>query len=195
MTDQKVKPKVNSAGMQELDRAQENLDQFNDSIKEMVNNRTEAGAREETEPQVAMSNREAQSVKENYLKPSRSIASREKFNEKYRKQYEFMKVYVPFIAEHKELIGASIEKWTKPFAGMPAEYWEVPTNVPVWGPRYLAEEIKKCCYHRLEMKNTTTSSNGVGTMYGQLAADTIIQRLDARPVNQQRSIFMGPDGT
>jgi hypothetical protein len=191
---EKVAPKVNSKGQQELEKTQEQLDQFTAQVKDLTANRNAMPQASETEPQVKMSNREMQAMNQIYLKPSRAHGSREKFNEKYRDQYEFMKVYVPFIAEHNELRGDVIEMWTKPFAGMPAEFWEVPTNKPVWGPRYLAEEIKKKSYHRLIMTNTATATNQVGVMYGQMAADTTIQRLDARPVNQSKSIFLTPDG-
>lgn len=78
---------------------------------------------------------------------------------------------------------------------MPAEFWRVPTNKPVWGPRYLAEQIKGCVYHRLTMKqNVITESSGYGQMYGALAVDTTVQRLDARPVTKRSSIFMGAGG-
>lgn len=193
MSDMKEKPRVNSKGAQELDKAQEQLDQFNTQVKEAVANSQPV---QESDPQVKISTREAQNSNARYLKPSRSIASKEPFNEKFRADYNFKKEYVQFIAEHSELIGASIEKWTKPFAGMPAEYWEVPTNVPVWGPRYLAEEIKeKCSYNRLSMdRDILTSSTGEGKFFGQLVVSNKIQRLDARPVSSKRSIFMGADG-
>jgi hypothetical protein len=84
-----------------------------------------------------------------------------------------------------------IEIWTRPYGGVPAEFWKVPVNKPIWGPRHLAEQIKRCSYHRLSMQNTTTNSDGVGQYYGSLAVDSTIQRLDARPVSTRKSIFMG----
>ena len=92
------------------------------------------------------------------------------------------------------MIGESIDIWTKPFAGVPAEEWIVPTNKPVWGPRYLAEQIRKCTYHRLVMQeHIATETMGMGTMYGRMAVDTVIQRLDANPVIKKKSIFMGKE--
>lgn len=196
MTDDK-KPKVNSAGAQELEKAKENIDQFEQSIKDLTMDRMNMAPKQETEPQTKLSTTQLRSIPDHYLKPKRSIGAREKFNEKYRTQYEYDKVYVAFIAEHSELRGEAIEIWTKPFAGMPAEEWAVPTNTPVWGPRYLAEQIKRKYYHRLIMKeDVRTGATGAGTFYGQMAADTTVQRLDARPVNATRkSVFMGADGT
>jgi hypothetical protein len=196
----KAKPKVNSKGAQDLEKAQEQFDKFDESVKEMTMDRMNLAPKQETEPQAKISNREALAVKEVYLKPIRVISCKDKFNEKYRDTYNYDKVYVPFIAEHAELRGEAIEIWTRPYAGMPAEEWKVPTNKPIWGPRYLAEQIKRKFYHRLKMDNHSPSNLGVdsgaaGQMYGAIAVDTTVQRLDARPVSQKRSIFMGVDGT
>jgi hypothetical protein len=90
-----------------------------------------------------------------------------------------------------------IETWTKRFAGVPAEFWKVPTGKPIWGPRYLAERIKGSSYHRLIMNDQDprcrmiTSEDSTGSMYGQMVADTVVQRLDAHPATKQKSIFMG----
>ena len=108
---------------------------------------------------------------------------------------EFAKEYVYFEAENKEVIGETLQFWTKPFAGIPAEEWKVPVNKPVWGPRYVAERIKGCSYHRLTMDETqSTGTDGRGQYYGQMAVDSVIQRLDARPASTRKSIFMGAGG-
>lgn len=194
MTEQKEglsKPKVSRSAQAELEQAEKQFDAFNENIKSLTMDRMNQAPKEETEPQHRLSQNQIANAKDIYLKPEKIVASRDKFNEKFRSDYEFMKEYVQFIAEHKELIGEALEVWTRPFGGMPAEFWKVPTNKPVWGPRYLAEQIKRKNYHRLVMQNTITSSDGYGSMYGQLAADTTIQRLDAHPVNKRKSLFMG----
>lgn len=193
MTQQRGRPKQLSTTEKELDKAKGQFDEFETSIKEMTMDRLNETPKEEVEPQTKLSQREIAKTKDRYLKPKTVISCREKFNEKYREDFNFKKEYVHFIAEHKELIGENIEIWTKPFAGVPAEEWAVPTNKPVWGPRYLAEQIKRKFYHRLVMKEENISSNSVGTMFGKMAADTTIQRLDAQPVNDRKSIFMGAD--
>lgn len=176
----------------ELDKAQEQFQAFDQSIKDMTLDRMNAAPKEESEPQTQISQRDRDKMKDIYLKPARSINSKEKFNENYRKEYEFDKEYVQFEAENKEIIGETIDLWTKPYAGMPAEYWNVPTNKPIWGPRYLAEQIKRCNYHRLTMQQTVSSgADYAGQYYGAMAVDTTVQRLDARPVSTKRSVFMG----
>lgn len=130
-------------------------------------------------------------TKEIYLKPDRFVHSPEKFNENYRKDYEFSMEYVKFIAENKEIIGETIEVWTKPYAGMPAQFWKVPVNKPIWGPRHLAEQLTKCRYHRLVMQDSITNADGFAQYYGAMAIDKTVQRLDAIPVSNNRSIFMG----
>lgn len=176
----------------ELQKAQDQFESFDNSIKDMTFDRMNATPKQETESQTQISQKDRDKMKDIYLKPARSISSKEKFNENYRKDYEHDKEYVQFEAENKEIIGETIDLWTKPYAGLPAEYWNVPTNKPVWGPRYLAEQIKRCNYHRFTMQQSVmTNSNSAGQFYGAMAVDTTIQRLDARPVSTRKSFFMG----
>lgn len=183
------RPKVNSASQKELDKVENQLNEFNDGVKALVEARSPATPSEETERQTKLSENDIRNAKDIYLKPNKAIPDGQKFNEKFRKDWEFQKEYVQFIAEHKELIGENIEMWTHPFGGVGAEFWLVPTNKPVWGPRYLAEQIQRKSYHRLIMENNTSERTGMGTFYGTLAADSKIQRLDAYPVHSRKSIF------
>ena len=186
MTEKKPKIQEN-----EMDKLEQQFNKFDASVKELTKDRMDMTPKSETEPQTKLSSSEIEKSKDIYLKPSRAIGSREKFNESYRDAYNFDKEYVHFIAENNEIKGETLEMWTKPYAGMPAEYWQVPTNKPVWGPRYLAEQIKRKSYHRLMMQDTVTGGDGMGKYYGQMAVDTSIQRLDARPISTKKSVFMG----
>jgi hypothetical protein len=190
MTENK-KPKVNSAAQQELDKVEKQFQEFDESVKSMTLDRMNMAPKEEVESQTKMARADIEKSKEVYLKPKRSIGCRDKFNERLRGKYEFDKEYVQFIAENKEIIGETIDIWTRPYGGMPAEWWEVPTNKPVWGPRYLAEQIKRKSYHRLVMQDRVVGSDGMGQYYGTMAVDTTVQRLDAHPVSKNKSIFMG----
>ena len=191
----------NSLAEKELDKAEKQFDKFDDEIKSMTKDRMDMTPKPDLEPQTKIATADLDKMQDIYLKPHKTISCRDKFNEDYRKDYEFAKEYVNFIAENKEIIGEDIDIWTRPFSGMPAEWWKVPVNTPVWGPRYLAEQIKRKFYHRLEMKETVSGDNvsgstGFGAMYGKMAVDTTIQRLDAHPVNASRkSVFMGADGS
>ncbi len=185
-------PKLaNSTAQQELDKCEKQFDAFDENVKSLTMDRMNASPKAEVEPQTKLSQAEIEKSKEIYLKPKRTISCREKFNENYREQYNFDKEYVNFIAENKEIIGESIDMWTKPYAGIPAEEWVVPVNKPIWAPRYVAEQIKSKIYHRLIMRDNTTSIDGLGQYYGQIAADTTIERLTAIPVNKRKSVFMG----
>lgn len=186
------KPKSkNSQTERDLDKAEAQFQAFDESVKQMTLDRMNEAKSLEQEPQTKLSSQDIEKSQDIYLKPARSIASKEKFNEKFREDYNFQKEYVRFIAENKEIIGETIEIWTKPFPGCPAEFWQVPTNKAIWGPRYLAEQITKCKYHRFIMRDSVVESNNVGKMYGQMAVDTVINRLDALPVSTRKSIFMG----
>jgi len=189
------KPQMSSSFAQnELDKAEAKFDEFNEEVKSMTLDRMNQTAVEEREPQTKISSRDAQRMKVVVLKPSRSLPSKERFNEKYRKEFEYASQHVLFTAENNEVIGEKIEKWTKEFPGQDCEFWEIPVNTLVEGPRYLAESIKKARYHRLVMQDRTTSSDGMGQYYGAMAVDKTIQRLDAHPVSSDRSIFMGTSG-
>lgn len=186
------KPSVNSESKKELDKVEKQFEQYDEEIRSLTLDRMNAAPKADVEPQTKISQLDMAKSQDIYLKPTRSIGSAEKFNEDFRNDYNFDKEYVQFVAENREIIGETIEMWTKPYAGMPAEFWKVPVNKPVWGPRYLAEQIKRCYYHRLVMQqNQSTGTDGMGTYYGSMVADTTLQRLDAMPVNQKRSVFIG----
>lgn len=191
---EKPKP-ASSLAEKELIKAEEQFKAFDNNIKELTLDRMNMAPKEDAEPIHKISQQEIDKSKDIYLKPAKSIGSREKFNEKFRGDYNYAKEYVRFIPEHKELVGDVIELWTKPYPGMPAEFWQVPSGKPVWGPRYLAERLHGCTYHRLVMQqNIGTGSDQMGQYYGAMAADTTVQRIDAIPVSTRKSIYMGASG-
>lgn len=138
-----------------------------------------------------LSQKQIAGAKEILLKPLSTQYFGEKFNEKFRSQWEYMKQPVRFIAEHMDLIGV-IEIWTKDFPGAPAEYWEVPCNKVCIGPRYLAENIKNRTYNVVECEeNKVVSEDGHGKFTGQLVRKKVRRRLDANPASTTKSVFMG----
>jgi len=185
-------PNVNSASEKELANVESQFEAFKENVESLTLDRMNQAPKQELEQQTKLTGREIDKKTDIYLKPHTSIGCQDKFNEAYRSEYNFQKEYVQFIAENKEIIGETIELWTRPFGGMPAEFWKVPVNKPVWGPRYLAEQIKRCYYHRLVMQQgTQAGSDHAGQYYGTMVADTTLQRLDALPVSSKRSVFMG----
>lgn len=187
----KPNPKT-SLAEKELDKVEAQFKEFDNQVKDLTLDRMNSAPKQDIEPQTKISQIDKDKAKATYLKPSRTIGSKEKFNEKFRSLYDFDKEYVHFTAENKEIIGETIDLWAKPYPGCPAEYWNIPTNKPIWAPRYIAERIKGCKYHRLTMQqNVGTGSDGMGQYYGALAVDTTIQRLDAVPESMRKSIFMG----
>jgi hypothetical protein len=193
----KARPKVNSASQKELDKAEQQFEKFDQEVKALtVDQMNMAPKEDKDEPRI--SQKQIEKKNDLYLKPKRTLFAVDKttgkaqvFNEKFRNDYNFLKEYVNFIFENRELSGETTTIWTRPFGGLPAEEWEVPTNKPIWGPRYLAEQIKRKFYHRLKMEDKPTSSDGSTQYYGVMAVDTTVQRLDAHPVSSRKSIFMG----
>lgn len=190
------KPKASSSlAEKELDKAEAQFNAQEEQIKSLTLDRmNEMAKKPDTDPNSQISQADLMKKNDVYLKPRRSIGSREKFNEKYREEYNFQSEYVNFEARNNEIVGEAIELWTKPFAGMPAQEWVVPCNKAVWGPRFLAEKLRKSSYHRLIMQEDgpAVGTGPKGEVYhGQMIADSVIQRLDALPVSNRRSVFMG----
>jgi hypothetical protein len=185
------KPKVNSESQKEIEKVEAQLKVYEDQIKDLTMDRMNAAPKQETEMQTKLAQKDIEKSKDIYLKPKRSVSCKEKFNEKFREKYEFAKEYVNFVAENKEIVGETIDMWTRPFPGMPAEWWEIPTNKAIWAPRYVAEQLKRKYYHRLKSEERPHASEGGMTFYGSMVVDTTIPRLDAHPVSNKKSVFMG----
>lgn len=175
----------------DMDLLAQKSDEFDESVKQMTLDNMNRAPKEEVEPQTKLSKKDLEKTSEIYLKPIRTISSKEKFNERLLEKYNFAKEYVRFICENREIVGEPIDLWTKPFPGMPAEEWKVPVNKPVWGPRYLAEQLRRKYYHRLVMEDRPTTSDGEVTYYGSMTATKTIPRITCEPVNESKSIFMG----
>jgi hypothetical protein len=185
-------PKVTSAGQKELDKVEKQFEAFDNQVKSLTLDRMNHAPKLEVEEQTKLSQKQISESKDVYIKPFKTIGCKDKFNEKFRSEWDFAKEYVYITAENNEVIGETLDFWTKPFAGIPAEEWKVPCNTPVWVPRYVAERIKGCSYHVLSMNESKIVGNGgEGTYYGQMVVDNIKQRLDAKPATKNRSIFMG----
>lgn len=189
---EKARPKVNSEGQQELKKVEQQFESFEKNIESLTMERMNQAPVLETEEQTKLSQKELNAKPDIYLKPINTIfAPGQKFNEKFREEYLYRKEYVCFIYEHEEIKGDVLEKWTRPYGGVPAEFWRVPANVPVWGPRYLAEEIAQMRYHRLKMVDRPTANDGVGQFTGELVVDTIIERAKARPFKKKTKVYLG----
>jgi len=191
-----VMPKAKkSKAEQELEKAKEQLDAFEENMKSLTLDAKSKAPVQELEPQTKLSQKEIDRSKDIYLKPKHTVASKEAFNERFRDEWTFQKEYVKFIAENKECIGEKVELWTKPFPGCHCEFWQVPANKPVWGPRYLAERIKGCVYSEMMMDESRgAAQDGAGTYMGQMVITKQKPRLTADPVSERRSVFIGASG-
>ncbi len=187
------KPKLsNSDSAKALELAEQQIKSYESQIKDLTMDRMNEAPMKDVEPQLKLSQSERSNSRDIYLKPEKTIGCADKFNEKFRKEYEFAKEQVNFECENQEIIGEAIEIWTRPYPGIPAQFWKVPVNVPVWGPRFLAEQISRKFYHRfITDESRPTEQNQAGLMTGAMIVDKKIPRLLARPVSSRKSIFMG----
>lgn len=179
-----VKERVETNLSPELEKVDLQFKAFDEQVKDLatesISNRITPT---ETEQQTKLSTKEVNKADGLYIKPTKSIGSREKFNENFRKDYEAAKEYVKVIAENLEIIGSAIEMWTKPFPGCQAEFWTIPVNKPIYVPRHVAEQISKCYYTRYVMdEGVGTGGDGYGKYYGAMAVAETKRRLDCRSV-------------
>ena len=180
-----VTPKINSDSARELAKAEDQFQAFEKNIGDLTLDRMNASPVPETEPQTKLSTKEVEKIDAPYIKPIRSINSREPFNEKYRDLHKKAWQYIKCIVENNEILGEAVEVWTKRFPGDPAHFWKVPVNKPVYLPRLLAEQLQQCRYHRMTMEASNgqvAGSDGMGTYIGSMVVDHTKQRIDCRPV-------------
>ena len=194
---------MSSAAEKEMDQVEKQFEEFDAQVKAMTMDSMKSAPKEEKDEQTKLSQKDIQKSEEIYLKPVKTLMAvdaktgqAQKFNEKFREDYNFAKEYVQFIAENNEIKGEVIDIWTRPYGGIPAEEWLVPVNKPIWGPRYLAEQIRRKSYHVISMSERSSPENFRGSeggtqFYGQPTIEKTVQRLDARPVATTRSVFMG----
>jgi len=177
-------PKVNSEGQKELAKTAEQFEAFDEKVKSMTLDRMNKAPLEDFEPQTKMSTREQNKADALYIKPIRSINSRERFDEKQRAAHTEAWRYVKCIVENYEIIGEPIEVWTKKFPGDSYHFWKVPVNKPIYIPKLLAEQLSQCRYHRLTMEpssNQVSNVDQMGTYVGTVVVDSVKQRIDCKP--------------
>lgn len=176
------KPKITSKGEQELKKAEDQLNKFESHVKSLTVDELSKSPLKESEPQTKLSNREVEKLDAPYIKPVRAIFSNEKFNEAFRKERDEGWKYVKCIVENNEIIGERIEKWTKHWPGEPAHFWQIPVNKPIYLPKFLAEELQGCCYHRLVMQSRSPDQIREGEPMEDLVAKETRHRIDCRSV-------------
>ncbi len=185
-------PKVNSEGHKELDKVEKQFDDFKEQVDSLTKDRMDLSRKADLEPIHKIANKDLDKNDAIILKPSKNIRSPEKFNEKFRKPYEEDCQRMDFTAEHRELIGETIEIWVKPYPGMNAEYWEIPTGKKVNAPRYIFDKLQRTGYHRLRMDETKkVGGDGNTQYYGQMVVDNYVPRMDAFVIPAKRNVYMG----
>lgn len=177
--------KLDAANQKELKKVEAQIEKSQESMKEVGKEILNTSPKNDVAPPEVSSKISSPEI---YLKPKRTIQSKDKFNEALRSKYEHDKELVRFIAENNEIRGEPIEIWTRPYGGLPAEMWSVPVNKAVWGPRYLAEQIKRKFYNRLIMEDKPISSESGMTYYGSMAVESTIHRLNAHPAKVAKQV-------
>jgi hypothetical protein len=84
-----------------------------------------------------------------YIEPKKRFKGVGKPSDKFAKQRERAWEYVKGVYENRIVSGEPIEFWYNGnFPGEPDCLWNIPCNVPVYVPRFIAEHLEKCqVYH------------------------------------------------
>lgn len=176
------KTHVSSRSEQQLEKAAEKFDKFSEDVKSLSTDADRKSIPEkESEPQTKLSKNEAKTLDAPTIKPNRAIFSKEKFDEKYRKDQEERSKYVKCIVENNEIVGESVQFWKKEWPGTPAQEWIVPVNKPVYIPRYIAEHLARRTYVRYVMQENQNVREGDIT-HSMVAKETR-HRIDCRSVD------------
>lgn len=190
---EKNRPRVNSEGQRELEKVETQLIRTVEETKKI----DPLSAREklkhiEHDEQTKLSTKQLQ---DNVivLKPTKYLmAVGQKFNEDFRDDYNYAKQYVQFVYEHQEEKGSTLEMWTKPFPGVPAELWLIPANKPISAPRYVKEQIERMNYiTRKYVEKAEIGSDFMGTYHGVLEAETVQDRAITRDIPKTKRVFIG----
>jgi hypothetical protein len=191
-----VRPKLDAEGQKELDKVEDQINSM--EVKTPDYDQRLSAPKHESEPQTKIAQADLAKEPQLYLKPRRTIGpgvnpktgEREKFNEKFRDAYNFAKEYVEFIAENEEIKGETINLWIKKFPGTNTEEWMIPTNKPIWAPRYIKQRLEECGYTVFVSTQSKMSQDGI-SYSGYLEVQERKNRLLAREVPKKRNIFMG----
>lgn len=73
-------PKVSSSGEKELQKCEKQFEEFNDQVQSMTLDRMNMAPKQDVEPQTKMAQVDIDKNNSLYLKPFKSIGSREKIN-------------------------------------------------------------------------------------------------------------------
>lgn len=146
---EKVDP-VTQKGLDQLDKTQESMKDFN---KDKIDQ--EAPEPIQTDPQIKWSKIQLDQYDAPVIKPTRSFAPRSKPNPKEAKKREMGWELVKCIVENLEVIGEAPKFWLDCFQGDPTYFWEIPANIPVYIPRFVAEHLSKRHYHIFKMRDTS----------------------------------------
>lgn len=140
--------------------------------------------KKEVEPQTLLSKRQVEKYDAPYIKPTIAESPNGKKKSSQDAMREKAWKYVKVIVENNEVKGERVDFWLKAeISGECCNYWQVPTNRPVYLPFHVAEHLSNRTYHKLKMVAQNVEL-GKGEIHsspnGVLVADQTVNRIDCR---------------
>lgn len=156
-------PKVNYEGQKELAKVDEAFEKVTEAIASCDSLDPKVPV-EQVDPYTKLSKRQMALADAQYVTPVKIVNrveggkhnAKNYFNEAHRPLYKKDWEWIKVVIENKESIGHPVEKWTAEWGCDPAMFWIIPTNRPVYIPRFVARSIKKCRYIQRTMESDET---------------------------------------
>lgn len=177
----------------EIESINKQMDSVQKDLSSLTPDRLSLAPLTETTPQTLMSSRQVQMLDPRYIKPSRSQTPNGKPKASQNALRDKAWEYVNCMVENKEVPGETACFWLKPpISGEFCYYWEVPVNIPVQLPRFVADHLSKRYYHRMRMEDRPVTHQGfVSESSGAIIITETKNRIDCRPVSQNLNFAMG----
>ena len=138
----------------------------------------------EPEIQTKLTHREmADELGVRYIEPKRKLGILGELPSNLEKQRARDWEYVKGIYENIDCIGEAVEFWYVLYPGDPDCLWSIPSNVPVFVPRFIAkhlEDVQK--YHRFDYKNKNSAALQHGEFEDTFESVETVYRGKFRPI-------------
>jgi hypothetical protein len=106
-----------------------------------------------------------------YIEPKRKLPALGKLPEKLQAQHKYDWEYVKGIYENYVVNGEPLSFWMAAYPGDPDYLWEIPANVVVYVPRFIAKHLEDCQkYHTFSHREKSVSEQRVDDFQYNFAA-------------------------
>lgn len=140
-----------------------NVVSLQDSMSGLTVDAIAATPASEVEPIVELTAKQrAQEMGIAYIEPKRKLPAIGKLPEKLKSEHKSAWEYVKGIYENYIVNGEPLSFWYAAYPGDPDCLWEIPANIPVYVPRFIARHLEECQkYHTFSYNEKNLSQQRI----------------------------------